>query len=343
MLQHLEEDGRRCASWTARGTRCKLTHPVGSISAQLQALATVKPSALHSVLRHLIEVVFCASHQKVALKELQFWKEEFEEVSKIKGHEAMFSMKNKRLWALFRWISLLVRAALSKPTPISVLQHTVGRLDQEEILPVNPIQQFSPYVSKTLSGKTSEELAKLLMKPLSQSDLKYEGSMYIFWQPPNFGHLKIGRSVNVPCRLKQWNKQCKKSMEIHFPDPVKKEDEKMVDSQHVPHISRVEALVHLELARHRKIEKKCPGCLKSHVEWFEVPKDVAIGVVRKWSAWMLTLPYEQQIEDGKEQWTLKSTERKNLDSLCRTGISFSRPSLPAVKERRRSSRLRHSI
>jgi hypothetical protein len=156
--------------------------------------------------------------------------------------------------------------------------------------------------------------------------------MYIFWQRGNFGHLKIGRSGNVFRRLKQWNKQCKKTMEFHFPESVKIKDESIPDVQQVPHISRVEALVHLELIQHRRIEEKCSGCFKSHLEWFEISKDIAIGVVRKWSAWMATLPYEKHMKDGEEQWTLKSEEWKHLDKLCRPGITFATPSLPVVKE-----------
>ncbi|KAJ5813738.1 uncharacterized protein N7503_000488 [Penicillium pulvis] len=340
LLQLLEEDGRRCTARTTQGNRCKLNHPIGSMSAQLQSLASLKPGALLPVIQNLIEVVFCAIHQKVALKETILWKEEFEEVSKIQDYESMITIENKRLWALLRWGCLLKQEALSQPISTSLLQHTV----EKETLPINPIQEFKHYVSKRLSGTISEELAMLLTRPLTQSDLKHQGSMYIFWQPRNFGHLKIGGSVNVPCRLDQWNKQCKKTMETIFPENVKEEDDKTVDSQQVPHISRVEALVHLELLRHRRIEKKCPGCLKSHVEWFEIPKDIAIGVVRKWSTWMLTLPYEKQMRDGKEQWILKSTERENLANLCRTDTKPSTPSLPPVKEKRRSSpRFRRSI
>ena len=82
--------------------------------------------------------------------------------------------------------------------------------------------------------------------------------MYIFSQRGNFGHLKIGRSGNVFRRLNQWNKQCKKTMEIYFPESVRNKDESMPDVQQVPHISRVEALVHLELNHHRRTGVQVP-------------------------------------------------------------------------------------
>jgi hypothetical protein len=332
LLQRLGEDSRRCPAWTTLGQRCKLPRAIRPISAQLQSLVAFNPKALLPIIQQLTEAAFCASHRKVAFREIQTWREEFQELSKIQDYESIFPVENERLLALICWIRLLRWAALSQPPPSSFPQPAVGKIVQTEPSPVNPIQDFKPYVSKGLSGTISEELAKLLTRPLKKSDIKYQGSMYIFCQRGNFGHLKIGRSGNVFSRLKQWNKQCKKTMEIYFPESVKNKDESMPDLQQVPHISRVEALVHLELIHHRRREQKCPGCFKSHVEWFEVSKDIAIGVVRKWSAWMATLPYEKHMKDGEEQWILKSEERKYLDKLCRPGITFSTPSLPVVEE-----------
>ena len=332
LLQHLGEDSKRCPAWTTHGQRCKRNRAIRPMSTQLQSLVAFNPRVLLPVIEQLTEVVLCASHRKVAFREMQTWREEFQELSKTQDYESIFPVENERLLDLICWIRLLRWAALSQPSPSSFLQPAVGKIVQTEPPPVNPIQDFKPYINKCLSGTISEELAKLLTTPLKKSDIKYQGSIYIFWQRGNFGHLKIGRSGNVFSRLKQWNKQCKKTMEIHFPESVKNQDESMSDVQQVPHISRVEALVHLELINHRRTEKKCPGCFKSHLEWFEVSKDIAIGVVRKWSAWMATLPYEKHTKDGEEQWTLKSEERKNLDKLCRPGITFSMPSLPVVKE-----------
>jgi hypothetical protein len=332
LLQHLGENSGRCPAWTTLGQRCKRPRAIRPISAQLQNLVAFNPRILLPVIQQLTEVVFCPSHRKVAFREIQTWREEFQGLSKIEDYESIFPVENERLLALICWIRLLRWATLSQPSPSSFLQPAVGKIVQTEPPPVNPIQDFKPYVSKGLSGTISEELAKLLTRPLNKSDIKYQGSMYIFCQRGNFGHLKIGRSGNVFSRLKQWNKQCKKTMEIYFPESVKNKDESMPDLQKVPHVSRVEALVHLELIHHRRREQKCPGCFKSHVEWFEVSKDIAIGVVRKWSAWMATLPYEKHMKDGEEQWILKSKEPKYLDKLCRPGITFSTPSLPVVKE-----------
>lgn len=340
-LQHLEENSRICPAWTTQGRRCKFHRTVRHTSAQLQSLVAFEPSVLLLVIQQLIEALFCASHRKVASRELQSWRKELQELSKIQDCGYIFPVENERLCAVFHWIYLLGWAALSQSSPSSSLKSTTDKIVQVEPPLVNAIQEFKPYVGKAFSGTTSEELAKLLTKPLQKSDIKYQGSMYIFWQPPNFGHLKIGRSQNVPRRLEQWNKQCKKTMQFFFPE--EKGAANMPDLQQIPHISRVEALVHLELMHCRRIEKKCPGCFKSHVEWFETSKDIAIGVVRKWSDWMVTLPYEKHMKDGEEQWVLKSEERKRLGDLCLPGIKFATPRLAIAKEEEISPhRLRHS-
>jgi hypothetical protein len=180
---------------------------------------------------------------------------------------------------------------------------------------VNPIQKFRPYTSKTINQNVSEDLANLLTKPLSSSDLKSRGSIYIFWQRGNFGYLKIGRSGDVHRRLRQWFKQCKKDIGIHFPDCERERSDGQQVLQEVAHICRVEALVHLELLQYRKIEINCPGCSRKHKEWFEISEDRANAVAHKWMTWMGTEPYEKRGTEGEEKWVLKTKEMKRLREL----------------------------
>ncbi|KAJ5192629.1 hypothetical protein N7449_008771 [Penicillium cf. viridicatum] len=180
---------------------------------------------------------------------------------------------------------------------------------------VNPIQKFKPYTSKIITQNLSERLRELLTKPLSTSDLKFKGSMYIFWQQGNFGYLKIGRSGNVRRRFREWSNQCKKDMGIHFPDFARETSNDQRVLKEVAHICRVEALVHLELMEHRKIEEKCPGCSRNHKEWFKIPDERAIAVVQKWMAWMGTEPYEKRGTGGEEKWELKAREMERLKEL----------------------------
>ncbi|CAI7612293.1 unnamed protein product [Penicillium glandicola] len=197
---------------------------------------------------------------------------------------------------------------------------------------VNPIQRFKPYTSKIITRNLSERLRELLTKPLSTSDLKSKGSMYIFWQQGNFGYLKIGRSGNVRRRFKEWSKQ-------YF---ARETSDGQGDLREVAHICRVEALVHLELSEHRKIEEKCPGCSRNHIEWFKIPDERAIAVVQKWMTWMGTEPYEKRGTGGEEKWELKAREMKRLRELSQPLFPELDAESQARKERLASLRPRAS-
>ncbi|KAJ6142719.1 hypothetical protein N7471_002172 [Penicillium samsonianum] len=207
---------------------------------------------------------------------------------------------------------------------------------------VNPIQKFKPYTSKIITRNLPESLRELLTKPLSTSDLKFKGSMYIFWQQGNFGYLKIGRSGDVRRRFKEWSNQCKKDMGIHFPDFAPETSDGQRALKEVAHICRVEALVHLELLEHRKIEEKCPGCSRNHIEWFKIPDERAIAVVQKWMAWMGTEPYEKRGTGGEEKWELKAREMERLRELSQPLFPELVPESQAREERLASLRPRAS-
>jgi hypothetical protein len=55
----------------------------------------------------------------------------------------------------------------------------------------------------------------------------------------------------------------------------------------VPNAARVEQLCHAELKR-QNIRIYCSGCLKPHIEWFEISPSKAISVIEKWSKWMIS-------------------------------------------------------
>ncbi|KAI3103102.1 hypothetical protein CBS147333_7706 [Penicillium roqueforti] len=207
---------------------------------------------------------------------------------------------------------------------------------------VNPIQKFKPYASKTIIRNLSESLRELLTKPLSKSDLKFKGSIYVFWQQGNFGYLKIGRSANVRRRFKEWSDQCKKDMGIHFPDFTREASDGQRVLEEVAHICRVEALVHLELLEHRKIEEKCPGCSRNHIEWFQVSDEKAIAVAQKWMAWMRTEPYENRGTGGEEKWVLKAREMERLGELSQPLFPKLAPESQVREERLASLRPRAS-
>lgn len=120
---------------------------------------------------------------------------------------------------------------------------------------------------------------------------------------PGTIRLKIGRTSNVHRRLNEWSKQCSHNLTLiryypytnssPSPSPARRPDSRHSQGhgRRVPHVHRVERLIHIELADQRvKGEGPCAQCNKEHREWFEftATKDALKLVddcVRRWVAW----------------------------------------------------------
>ena len=133
--------------------------------------------------------------------------------------------------------------------------------------------------------KSSYDLVqKEIRRPLDWNE-KFKGYVYVYEVEGNEGFVKIGytsRSVNL--RHEEWEFDCNRQSKILYPIATESVME-------IPNARRVESLCHAELA-HRRITIHCSGCLKQHIEWFEVSPEEAISVIWKWSKWMATSPYE---------------------------------------------------
>lgn len=92
--------------------------------------------------------------------------------------------------------------------------------------------------------------------------------------------IKLGRTVNVKRRMKQWKKQCKY-------DPC------VVLALEMPHHHRIERIVHHQLHNARLREFRCPGCGGQHNEWFRVNTVYAEHCVGMWMEFALRLPYDR--------------------------------------------------
>ncbi|KAK5077311.1 hypothetical protein LTR64_005206 [Lithohypha guttulata] len=106
--------------------------------------------------------------------------------------------------------------------------------------------------------------------------------------------LKIGRAQNVHRRMTQWTKQCNQNITLvrYYPHYASEAaDPRSPDGARVPHVNRVERLVHLELrGLGMGVSKVCEDCGREHKEWFEVEATRAglKGVdecVRRWVRW----------------------------------------------------------
>ena len=131
----------------------------------------------------------------------------------------------------------------------------------------------------------------------------------MYWVPGNFGYVKIGKTSgeSTKARLEQWTKQCGHPTEEH----TNGEEEVAVQ---LPHVFRVEALVHAELRDFGIKEVSCKKCEQKYKEWFRVSPGHAQKVITKWSNWMESRKPYTEI-DGV--WRLrKEISAQEINALC---------------------------
>lgn len=111
--------------------------------------------------------------------------------------------------------------------------------------------------------------------------------------------LKIGRAENVHRRLSQWAKQCSHNITLirYYPyasssnHPHSSGSAQAQLPRKVPHVHRVERLIHVELAEKRVAEQgACENCGREHREWFEIEASrdglrAVDEVIRRWVGW----------------------------------------------------------
>ena len=117
---------------------------------------------------------------------------------------------------------------------------------------------------------------------------------------PGTVRLKIGRTSNVTRRLNEWSKQCSNHLTLirYYPytslSQRQGQNGGLEPGRKVPHVHRVERLIHLELADMRIRDLgPCPECGKEHREWFEVAAERAAlkrvdECIRRWVRWAHT-------------------------------------------------------
>ncbi|KAI9374269.1 meiotically up-regulated gene 113-domain-containing protein [Aspergillus egyptiacus] len=119
---------------------------------------------------------------------------------------------------------------------------------------------------------------------------------------PGAVRLKIGRTSNVHRRLNEWSRQCNNQLTLlrYYPyTPSGRQGQGTATAglepgRKVPHVHRVERLIHVELADMRIRDLgPCSECGKEHKEWFEVPAErMALKrvdeCIRRWVRWAHT-------------------------------------------------------
>ena len=198
---------------------------------------------------------------------------------------------------------------------------------------------WQPAASQKVSVR--DLVAKIMRKPLTRTDER-PGWLYVYWNQSNFGYRKIGyTTVATAARLRQWEKQCKhRAEQITQPS----ECEGLQEDEKLPHVRRLETLVHATLKDDRYCEPCCAACQRCHREWFDVRDPHKIHRVKAfWSEWISREPYEFVKEKGK--WMLKAEFKEEVDDVCRRLEELEKKtqqSQPAVRLRPRGNERRGS-
>ncbi|MCJ1384722.1 hypothetical protein MMC17_007840 [Xylographa soralifera] len=167
------------------------------------------------------------------------------------------------------------------------------------------IRQFVPWQPpkiKKVDVKTAL-LASIIHPLQKQGDIS--GYLYVYSTVGDFGARKIGVTAkdDIQERMNGWRKQCKRRINLIYPLG----DEKVS----IPHVYRLEKLVHAELKEYRVVENECGCGVKRHKEWFNAKDGHIKNVVRRWTEWLQKAPYEKIAR----QWVLKK-EFQELDEIC---------------------------
>ena len=343
----LAKSGERCKH---RVKSSKLVESSELVQNSLTALATHYSNLDHkgfmATLKEFTEQALCKrSHHTPAINLIKTFETESQKgVTKERYEEYLVEIFNAGdAAAFFKWANTVSGTGNLSTENILVMKHDNGveapsilsapttdidlhKPSLEAALPTsaspttkapkdNPLgcPQFAPHLPKrTKYLPTSVALQQVIENDLTKADLN-SGFIYIFWlKGMSWGHLKIGRSKDPRQRIQQWNSQCKHE-HVFIDDMVE-----------VPHVNRVERLMHMELKEIRK-SMKCEGCGRVHSEWFEISEDDAKRVFLKWKDWIIQQPYEM---DSAGKWRLKPSFKATMADVCQPLLLHSIPNKP---------------
>lgn len=163
---------------------------------------------------------------------------------------------------------------------------------------------FTPYQDRV---SIQAAIRALIRKPLLRKERPGQ-YIYILWRLHNPDFIKISYTMDVPRRLKQWEKDCKHRVQEY----KQQSTGKRVLIANAP---RVERLVETELRNLRFEENHCGGCHNAHSEWYRTTSEHAAKVIKKYSDWMAKDPY--QLHQTDNLWGLDVAAWSNdIKRLC---------------------------
>jgi hypothetical protein len=211
-------------------------------------------------------------------------------------------------------------AVFSEPTP-----KQSPRIQQRPSKPQVNLHQHFRWFHQHLNCSVQDSIYDRLHRPLTDREFD-KGLIYMYWVTGSFGFVKIGKTSgkSTENRLNAWRRQCGHEIEEHT-----RGDEG--SALELPHVYRIEALIHEELREARLREEGCQGCGVWHKEWFLVSSKHAQQVIQKWSVFILSRPYDRY---GRLK---ESITKEKIHQLCQP-ISLSSFSKPPQRHSRQQSR-----
>jgi hypothetical protein len=324
----LAQNSHLCVASLVRRTqdKCSSKRPSGSINMIVGDILSCDAKANHikflGLIKELVCVAMCGTHRNAALSKRR--QAELEVLLGSLSHPSTQNFSDIQAWieAISNSKSFPVvtgpvehvlfiahESAPRKPGKALIVQAArpaIGRTTKVVPTVLEHSPHFSPYQPKrTKSFPVSKALRELIIKPLTPTDRK-PGFIYLFWDKEHFGKLKIGRTKDLKQRLNDWNRKCKREHAYH---PAIKRGE----LPEIPHVSRVEQLIHVELKDSRR-KMSCAGCNKTHQEWFAVSDALALKVFQKWQDWITQEPYG--FDARTKKWVLKPEMISTLSQVC---------------------------
>ncbi|KAF1834800.1 DUF1766-domain-containing protein [Decorospora gaudefroyi] len=280
-------------------------------------------SALIDEMEKLVDAVTCRSHRKVTQSAAK------SDPSTTRMRSLVFHLshaRNQKHSELTRWINAISDPDLPsdahhdaacdmKPatnpssTPRRTVRLSPPKSNSTAVAPTAIPCRFklSPYQPKWTSKLSEQEaLLSIISTPLKPTEKK-DGFIYIFWEEGNFGQVKIGYTSDLDKRLRSWNQACKRTFTYH-------KSTANGELGKIPHVSRIERLIHIELKKFRKAGK-CEECNSIHREWFGVTEKQAVQVFRKWQKWISQEPYALDPKSG--EWRIRPEMLPSLPQVCK--------------------------
>lgn len=322
---HVPEGKMTCCGTTRQEKSCtrRISQASRTSIQQLlsDAVAAGSWSAAQQLLARLAQLVLCLgrhSHQDQGSKLLCSWRKSLVEAEKphaVGEAVAKLACASANNAAIKReLIDIRTNASSAGRREVTIKSEpddedsdltSLSEVQEE----AKPAHTFVPYGKPRTQEQINKAIKGIIGKPLSPTDkesLSVSGVVYTYKLVKDAGdqkkHLKIGFTKHLARRAKEWERSCGYST-------------RQMSHNTTTLYRRVEGLVHAQLWACRRREERCPGCGRSHKEFFDVRLGEASGVIGLWTEWMEHMPYG---EDGllKMEWQQKLRQVDLSDPNC---------------------------